>query len=927
MYASVRACHVTIAFTLMIILTCGACSVMNLSNENKKNSDYEMPHISYTVPANDIRKVVLPNGMTILAYRNPVIPKVLVQIGYDKGSAVEEGDEHGLAHLLEHMIFKGTQKLKEGDIDGVARKYGATFNAFTSKDMTSYYFEVDRNNWKVFLPILADCMQNARFEEQHLASELLAVIQELKMYRDKYWSRMIEKASELAYPANHPYHYSIIGYKEDLAAMSSERLHNFYKKYYHPDSATLLIMGDIDLDEAVREATEQFGSIPKGENAPGQPFPHMVPDLVAHKTRIYEVVQKEQLGFYWVIPGTKYMSTELLAMITNAMGGGEGSRLYKRLVDEDQIADGVNVDAYHLLESGIFLVLIEPKDGKIDACRKVVQEEFAKLIKDGVTPAEMEKTIVSEASSFFQLLTELQSFSYEWLASLYATRDEMAVFKKIDHLYEISPQEIQDFAAQYLDPFMMNQIELVPLPEAKKEIWQKAKLESEAVDREILAAHKRTEPIETPEYVNTLAAPTKLDFSFPKPARTFKLPNGFEVMLYKRDQIPLVNLSCTFRDSNYLGSTLEGVATDLMMNMLTEGATDLSKQEIVDFFEHAGAEYNFGVSGGSLSTFSDNYAAVIKRFAHVLQNPAFNAKAFAKIKAQAVESYVRAKDSHIGVARKMLKNAIYKDHPYAWTFDDAIELLKGLTVADLKASHDVHLSPARMVIGVAGSFDLDEMEKTITEIFGAWPAGEPYQQRASVERHFVPGQNIDEQMLRDQAVLLMGQPSELTLFHPDYVPMKMLNFIAFNSLGSRLYAVRERTGLFYNAQGAFGAGCDREKGYDYIMAILNPENLTFAEEQLRQVIEVMARDGVTEQEVAEARQLYLKGLIDLTVHTSDIAGMFTSLTSLGLPFDYYDTVLARVQSLTVAELNDVARRYFDGSRMTRVRVGRVSDAQ
>ena len=152
-----------------------ACSLKKNDFEILKN-DENLKREEVAMENMNIKKVVLENGLTILIFKNIQTPKVLLQIAYDVGSWIEESGEKGLAHLIEHMIFKGTEKLNEGDIEAVARKYGADLNAFTSVDMTSYFFEVNKNNWKPFMGILADCMQNARFDEQHLASELIAVI-------------------------------------------------------------------------------------------------------------------------------------------------------------------------------------------------------------------------------------------------------------------------------------------------------------------------------------------------------------------------------------------------------------------------------------------------------------------------------------------------------------------------------------------------------------------------------------------------------------------------------------------------------------------------------------------------------------------------------------------------------------------------------
>ena len=276
--------------SIPMILICEACSMkpeetteQTLQHEEKgKEQEIQAvtPHIEYKIPHENIRHEKLENGMNILMMKDSTVPQVLMQIGYAVGSADEaasssdpekegssssqgDGDsgERGYAHLLEHMVFKGTERMKEGDIDSIARKYGASFNAFTSQDMTSYYFEVDKNNWKVFLDVIADCMKNVQFNQEHLSSELHAVIQELKMYKDSHVRRIIAEIMNLSFPAHHPYHHPIIGYKEDLTSVSADKLRTFYEKYYHPERATLLVMGDINFDEVMKEVKERFGDI------------------------------------------------------------------------------------------------------------------------------------------------------------------------------------------------------------------------------------------------------------------------------------------------------------------------------------------------------------------------------------------------------------------------------------------------------------------------------------------------------------------------------------------------------------------------------------------------------------------------------------------------------------------------------------------
>ncbi len=206
----------------------------------------------------NIYKEKLNNGITLLFYHQPHTPEVMLKVMYDVGSKNEESAEYGFAHLVEHMIFKGTQKLSEQDIFEIARKFGAGLNAYTSYDRTVYYFDTDKKNWRVFLNILADCMQNVRIADEHLASELKAIFDELKMSDGDGAGNIF---TEL-FPSNHPYHHPIVGYKENLLHLNPEKVRAFYKKYYRPDRATVMVVGDLEKDDVIREVRASFGSIP-----------------------------------------------------------------------------------------------------------------------------------------------------------------------------------------------------------------------------------------------------------------------------------------------------------------------------------------------------------------------------------------------------------------------------------------------------------------------------------------------------------------------------------------------------------------------------------------------------------------------------------------------------------------------------------------
>ncbi len=905
-----------------VMLVCGviASAAFFLFLYQEKTMSFKRVKSYIDVPHEAITKTTLENGMNILVFKNESVPKVLLQIAYDVGSYVETSGERGLAHLLEHMIFKGTNKLSEVDIDGLARKYGATFNAFTSADVTSYYFETNKNNWKPFVEILADCMTNSRFEEQHLASEIKAVIQELKMGRDDHMRVMMYKALTTLFPAHHPYHDPVIGYKEDLLGISAAKLREFYKKYYRADRATLFVVGDVDPDEIIQEVKKSFGSITvQGEKATTL-FPVLVKEPQATSVRIYEDINREFMTFYWLIPGLNDKHS-LYASAIEGILGGEGGRLHQLLVDDKKVATSTYVKAMSFLQAGIFFIVVEPVLGKSDKCRAYIQKELTNIINEGVSDYELERMVKIKQSNFLQSMQSHSSFVYRWIQSYFSVHNELDVFERLNKLNDVSSTQLQGFAMLNLDPFLMNQIELLPLPETKKQLKQTANEILNEFDQEIVKQHQRTKPLEEPKALLTAPEATKLDFTFPKPDREFELENGLKIRLRKQGMWPLLSAHCQFKDAYYFTASKQGIILDLMMSMLIEGSTNYSKKEHLEFLDLKGCHFYTGKSGIHASLLRSDTEKVLKRILTIISTPVFPEEAFEVLKTISIQSFEGSKDSPIEVISRLLKNNIYKDNDYHWTFDNAISMIKSTTVTDLMNIHNQHVNPESMILSVVGNFDLDDMEKMINKVFSEWKNPGSYQKITPPTPSFEPKQKIDHPMLRDQVTLLLGQPSSITLYHDDYVPLKILSYICFHSLGSRLYQLREQTGIFYSGFGALSAHASRHQGFDYVGVIVSKGKVNEAEKMLHGLMAGIAEHGIKQHELDAARQLYLKELIDIISTNGAVARMFCQLDALDLGYDYYDNVLKRAQSITVEELNSIARKYISTKNMMRIRVG------
>jgi zinc protease len=910
----------------LVLLLLSCCMLLMaacwLYVKHKQPEQLVLSKTPFNVPKDKITKKILPNGMQVLLYKNEALPKVLVQIAYNVGSAEETSGERGLAHLVEHMIFKGTDRLSEGDIDTIARKYGASYNAFTSYDVTSYYFETNKNNWRPFLDMLADCMQNVRFDPEHLASEVKAVVQELNMGKDNYWRMLILKAIELSFAPNHPYHIPVIGYKEDLLNLTADRIKAFYTRHYSPDRATLFVVGDIDADEMMRSIEEQFSAIPAGQKPTPTVFPGHGAEVSATSMRFYEDVSSEHVLLYWSIPGHKFEQQHVVDMVEGLLGAGQASLLNKLLVDEHKVAASASAYALKLMEGGIFCVMIEPLPGKKDRCIQLTQEAIVKLATDGVKVEEIDRIAKGKVVGFFNQMINYKSLVNDWLYSYFATGDEFDVFDCVNKFSSVTTTEVQHFAQQYLDPFLMQQLEVLPLPADKKGYKEQLKQAAAELDKEILAKHQRTSPKEQPRAANEYPNPMPLDFVLPQPERIVELANGLTVILLPQHHTPLVSLSCGFKDAAYFESAREGNVLDLMMGLLIEGSKNFTKQENVNFFEQRGAGYSFSKAGAGMSCLASDFDVLLERFMHILQFPTFPTDALAKVRQIAIDSFVRAKDEPSGLAARLLNSAIYKDNAYAWTFDEAIADLSAATPSLLRQLHASLITGSNVVLSVVGDFNADAMEKSIRSAFQVLPKGN------FVSRETLPAQvndfaSINHKLVRDQLFLMYGKQGNVTVHDADFLPLKLLSTISFTSLGSRLFNVRETTGLFYTAFGSYAESAGIFPGTDSVGMIINPENLEKAEQAVYTLLEEIALHGVTEAELTAAKTQYEQNLVGILGQNGRLCSLFNRLHRLGLPYNYYENALKRVHEMTVEEVNAVAARHVNKDGFVRVCVGPV----
>lgn len=389
-----------------------------------------------------VYKTVLENGMTVLVMPRHHIPKVSLQLWYNVGSKDERTGEKGIAHLIEHMIFKGTSHLSESDVTAITHKLSGYCNAFTSYDYTGYLFDMPSQNWREILPIMADCMRNCTFREEHLSSELKAVIQELKMYNDDYVSTLIERMVGTIF-ADHPYHHPVIGYKQDLWSLKRESLVEFYYRHYVPNNATLVIVGDVDLEQAILETEKSFGGIAADPSHTKEEFYHGY-DLQTHSVTLYRDIQQPMMLLAFVIPGTTAQIDYLFDLISWILGAGKGSRLYRKLVDELGLVTEIESFVYDFFEQGLFFIHFQPRN-PADTSRiiEIIEQELVALSKELVTVEELERAIRKVEIDYLSLSENNQKLAYLLGKYFLATGNERYLTTYLDYPRASLREELQ----------------------------------------------------------------------------------------------------------------------------------------------------------------------------------------------------------------------------------------------------------------------------------------------------------------------------------------------------------------------------------------------------------------------------------------------------------------------------------------------------
>jgi len=876
---------------------------------------------NYEVCMANIHSYTLKNGLHILTYPDKKASKVSMQLWYGVGSKDERSGERGLAHLLEHMIFKGTGRLSESDINLITHKLSGYTNAFTSYDFTGYMFDFPKRHWESALDLLADCMVNCTFKKDLLNAELKAVIQELKMYKDDYVTSLTEEMISLIFK-EHPYHYPIIGYKQDLCAITQEGLLAFYKKHYVPNNASLVVVGDVKPDDVYRRADQYFGKL-KADAGYKKATYLLQDDIKQVGIQLYRDVEQPILLLAWQIPGMKDGKHFYFEVLRWLIAQGHGSRLYKKLVNETQVAAHIDGFTDDLFDQGLFFVRIYPKEvGLFDEIMGTIAREIDRMQQDFFEDAEIKRAMNQVRMQHVSLLEDTSELAYAIGQSWLSLGNADYITSYLDH----SMRDVRDALQQFLPLFSvarMHRGSVAPIQEDDRRYWEAAQKESDALDEKVLSQKERTSKIEPGVYVNTVQAkepslPPVVVYEEVKTAR------GLTLLTHFNDRVDKVDIVLNMRaKSAYDPENLSGLCNFVYL-LLQEGTQRYPGLSFMQELEALGMNLDIAPGLITLSVLKKDLEKGFELLLELLQAPLFEKRAIEKVRAQLFSELSEFWDTPSDFISCIAESRVYKNHPFAKHYLGSRDTVARITQSAIKNFWDTYGSPDGAYLAIAGPVDqktvLALFDKTIARWDGPLVKELEYPVLAPLKKEVV-----NYPINRDQVVLCFAGLS-VNRMHKDYEALHLFDQIVtggmLGSMSSRLFQLREQTGLFYTIGGSVVLNASHEPGMVMIKTIVSLDRLAEAEQMIKHTLTVTP-ETLEEKEVTEAKHAIVSGLHD--AFSTNISSVYTMifLARYGLGPSYIQQQASMIQGIEKIDIQNAAQKILDENQLITIRAGRL----
>ena len=862
-----------------------------------------------TVSADDTPKIefeqyTLKNGLTVVIHEDHKAPIVAVNVWYHVGSKDEPQQKSGFAHLFEHLMFNGSENYDDDFFKPLQEIGASRINGTTSRDRTNYYQTVPVGGLDRILWMESDRMGHllGALAQDKIDEQRDVVKNEKREGENRPGGKLYYKIYEGVYPYDHPYHHSTIGSMDDLDNASIDDVKAWFKEYYGPNNAVVVLSGDIDVETSKPLMEKYFGDIPASP-----PMGHKTAWVPTRENNSCEVMQdhvpQTYLTWSWAIPGRTTKEFAELEIAADIFGGGRNSRLYKNLVHEQERINSGSASVIPGELSSIFMISAELKYGEdVEEIDRIIQEMWAEFIAKGPTKKELNRVKAGIETSMIRAMESISSKGQVLASGAIYAGDPGFIHQKQAWQNAAAAKDIKTVMNKWLTKGFF-QLNLEP--------YGTFSVTQASADRSKMPDLTSQSNIKLP------------------PLQHATLNNGLKVTLAERHSVPVVNMAIRFDAGRVTDHTSkDGIASFTFGNM-NEGTKSLPSLEFDDKKTMLGARIGFGngldSSNISLSALKKNLSQSIDLWADVVQNPAFNPVDIERDRSLTLASLENAKMSPNSIASNLLFTILYgPDHVYSGkTIAEKEEAIKKMSRQDLIDFHELWIRPDNAIIYVVGAVTLDEITQELNKSFGSWKNPD----RAKGTKNLTDAKYADKTRIilvdKPEAVQSIIIAAQLVSSSTDD---NAFNINAMNSILGGEFTSRINMNLREDKGWSYGAGSSisqaiRQRSFRISTSVQTDKTAASMAEVVKEIKEYQSSNPPSEEELS----LMVKG------KTLPLPGRFATNGSLlsyimsnehyNRPYNYAETLTGKYAALSPELLSQTAEDTLRPDALTWVIVG------
>lgn len=865
-----------------------------------------------------VNKTVLENGLTVLTKEVRTAPVVNVQVWYRVGSRNERPGLNGISHQLEHLMFKGTQK-RPLQFGRLFTALGSSFNAFTGFDMTAYFGTVSQNKLEALLTLEADRMVNTQITSEQLASEKRVVISELQGYENSPEYRLSRTVMAAAFPHS-PYGLPVGGSKADVASFTLEELHTYYRQFYTPDNAVLVVTGDFDTELAWEQIQRSFGQIPPADGVKTAPAVASKHPINTPPILLQEPGSAPFLEVVYPLPDVLHPDVAAIEVMDGILTGGRSARFYQAVV-ESGLASSCSGYAANLLEHGWYDISAIAAPGKTLAdIDQAILAVIAHLQEQLVSPEELERAKTQLKASFILRNRDIDNQGMQLAYDQVIAGDYRHSDRHLARLEQVTAADVQRIAQLYFDPAQRTIGFFQPTePSNEDGLGEGSGLQT----HEDFSPGEPVDPAEVAQYLPPF--PAQVSSASQRLPELFILENGLRVLMVSDPSTPTVTLAGHINAGTCFDHlTIAGVASLTAENLLN-GTSHHDALSLSQILESRGASLDFHAYREGVEVEGYVLAAdlplLLATLAEVLQESTFPADQLELTRQQALSDLQMELDDPQRLGRRLFQQLLYPlDHPF-YSFPSP-ETVLAISRDDLLNFYRQYYGPESVILTLVGDFEPEAVKSLLQQQFRAWKNPSPGPTLLFPTVPFPEGVELQHYPLagKSQDITYLGHPG-ISRHHPRFYAALILNqILGGDTLASRLGTeIRDRQGLTYGIYSYFATG--QQPGPFLIQMQTAPEDTQGAIASTIKLLEQFRQFGISPAELASAQRSLMDSYPVELANLDTLARTLLSNAVYGLNLSEIRQFPDRIAAVTLDQVQEAIQELIHPQNLRVITVG------